>query len=63
MVALFLPFASDADAPTAPRARAMPQPPKPGPVLIGDCATPVDHGTLLLALWRRWDDPGPRDDL
>jgi hypothetical protein len=33
-----------------------PSPPKPGPVLLGDCITPTGHGTLLLALWQKWED-------
>ena len=46
----------------APRPAERPAPARPasGPVLINDCVAPADGTTLLLALWRRWDQP-PED--
>jgi hypothetical protein len=30
-------------------------PPRDGPVLMADCATPLAGETLLSLLWKRWD--------
>ncbi len=47
------PATAETDAPR-------PRKPSGGPVFLGDCATAADHTTLLVALWRRWeqDDKG-----
>ncbi len=41
--------------------RTAPPRPDTGPVFIHDAIVPIGHSTLLLQLWRRWDDTKPDD--